>query len=348
MLTRPRTFTLPAAVTGTHANQELARDMIAAWRSDGIFQVTAGVATNARMERTFEAMRRFFGMPLSSKARCANDLGYSGYTSSGQPTSAGEGDFCELFTACRDLPLDDPRVRAQWPCHGPVPWPDEELQQTTAAFLHDLGELGDRLLKLVALGLHLYDLDALTRLTEGGWHHLHAMRLPAASWQTARGIGSHTDYGLLAIGAQDQAGGLEVRPPVEGEQRKRGWRAEESTSGMYEELGPWVAVPPAPQTLTVMPGDLLHFMTEGYLLATPQKVQLGDRERFSLSYFHEPAFTSTVRPLFDPEASESIHYGTHFTGLYMRWYTERAATRRIVRENRLAHLPLLRAARQAA
>jgi isopenicillin N synthase-like dioxygenase len=345
---QPQTFTLPASVTGTHANVDLARDMIAAWRNDGIFQITTGMNQACRLDRAFEASRRFFRMPLSSKARCTNDLTYSGYLAGGGEGLAGESDFSEIFTVCPDLAPDHPQVRAQWPCHGPVPWPDEEYQHTISTTLEDLAVIGDKLLRLLALGLHLYDVEALSRIADGGWHHLHALRLPPASGRSSRGIGSHTDYGLLVIGAQDEVGGLRVRPPVDGEPRKRNWLAGESSAGMYEEHEPWVEVPPAPRALTVMPGDLLQFMTEGFLVATPQKVALSPHERLSLTYFHEPRFDTILRPLFDPEAREAIHYGTHFTNLYMRCYPERSTTRRIVGENRLAHLPERRSARRAA
>ena len=92
-----------------------------------------------RTEAAFEASRRFFRMPMASKARCISDLSYSGYIASGEEMTAGEADYSEIFTVCPDIAADDPRVRAQWPCHGPVPWPDEDYRDGMNAFTGMLG-----------------------------------------------------------------------------------------------------------------------------------------------------------------------------------------------------------------
>jgi isopenicillin N synthase-like dioxygenase len=147
---------------------------------------------------------------------------------------------------------------------------------------------------------------------------------------------------LLVIAAQDDVGGLYIRPPVEGEKRNRNWLPTESSAGMYESEEPWTFVKPVPGVLTVFPGDIMQFMTDGYLLSTPHKVRLNTRERFALAYFHEPDFAACVRPLFQPASSEYIHYGTHFTNMFMRCYPDRITTRRIIDEGRLSVLDLLK------
>ncbi len=118
-------------------------------------------------------------------------------------------------------------------------------------------------------------------------------------------IGAHTDYGLLVIAAQDDVGGLYIRPPVEGETRKRNWLPDESSAGMYENEAPWTFVKPVPNVLTVFPGDIMQFMTGGRLLSTPHKVRLNTRERFALAYFHEPNFQACARPLFEPQSRDT-------------------------------------------
>jgi isopenicillin N synthase-like dioxygenase len=347
-MTDLRTFQLPISVDGSADDLRLAQDMVRAWRTDGIFQVATTPVEHAHTLAAFEASRRFFSMPMSSKARCISDLNYAGYVGSGEEVTAGQADFSEIFTVCKDLPLDDSRVRAQWPCHGPVPWPDELYRQAMVDFMSALGTIGERLLRLTALGLGLPDIDALTSLTRDGWHHMRVLRFPARTESTSRGIGAHTDYGLLVIAAQDEVGGLFVRPPVAGEVRKRNWLPEESSAGMYEDQGPWTFVKPVPQVLTVFPGDILQFMTDGYLLSTPHKVRMNIRERYALAYFHEPNFASSARPLFDDAREERIHYGSHFTNMFMRCYPDRITTQRIHAENRLAHLEGLGGLRRAA
>src|SRR5437868_3117420 len=107
-----RTFGLPDTVSGTDTDIGLARAIIEAWRSDGVFRVPNDRWRGRRIEDAFEASRRFFMTRPDMKARCASDLSYSGYLL----VPGGE-----TFLIGPDLPLDDARVRAQWPCHGPVP-----------------------------------------------------------------------------------------------------------------------------------------------------------------------------------------------------------------------------------
>jgi len=339
-VTTLQTFVLPSDVGGGAADRALADALIAAWRQDGIFQVAIPDAHRGVASRALEASRRFFARPFDEKTGFLNDTGYSGYIASGEEITAGEADFSEIFTVCPDLPEDHPRVRAGWPAHGPVPWPDDAYRDRMRAFMAHAGEIGQVLLRLTALGLGLADIDALARMTDAGWHHMRVLRFPTAdSGNRARGIGAHTDYGLLVIAAQDDVGGLYIRPPVEGEVRKRNWLPGESSAGMYEHEDPWTFVAPVPDVLTVFPGDILQFMTDGRLLSTPHKVKLNTRDRYAIAYFHEPAFDAVARPLFRPDSAESIHYGTHFTNMFMRCYPERATTQRILREDRLRWLP---------
>ncbi|MFI8105785.1 2-oxoglutarate and iron-dependent oxygenase domain-containing protein [Streptomyces sp. NPDC086023] len=336
-----RTFRVPAVVAGTAADEALGRELVRAWRRDGIFQVAADPAQEARTRAALAAARRFFELPRAEKSSLVSDVSYAGYIASGEELTAGEADASEIFTITPDLPPGHPRVRRGWPAHGPVPWPGTGFRCAMEAYLGGVGRLGDRLLRLVALGLGLGPGGAagFGRLTRDGWHHMRVLRFPPGSAGAGRrGIGSHTDYGLLVIAAQDEVGGLFVRPPVPGEARPRNWREDESSAGLWEDEPGWRYVAPAPGVLTVFPGDMLQFLTRGALLSTPHRVRLADRERFTLAYFHEPEFDAVVRPLGAGPGDEAIHYGAHFTRMFMRCYPDRVTTRRILAENRLARL----------
>ncbi|MEU0789379.1 2OG-Fe(II) oxygenase family protein [Amycolatopsis sp. NPDC005961] len=342
-MTALRTFELPDSVSGTTVDRILGRQLVRTWETDGIFQVAATAEQDRTTGEALAASRRFFAGSLPEKAKFVSDLTYSGYIASGEEVTAGEADYSEIFTVCPDVPLADTRVAEGWPCHGPVPWPDEDYRAAMKNYLHEVGEIGEKLLELVALGLGA-DLDQLTWLTRNGWHHMRVLRFPARSATTERGIGAHTDYGLLVIAAQDDVGGLFIRPPVPGEPRNRNWLPEESTAGMYQDEEPWHFVEPEPRVFTVFPGDILQFLTGGRLLSTPHKVRLATRERYTLAYFHEPSFGATVRPLSSEDGSdEYIHYGTHFTNMFTRCYPDRVTTQRIHREERLVTLDRLRA-----
>jgi isopenicillin N synthase-like dioxygenase len=334
------TFELPDSVSGTTVDRILGRQLIRTWETDGIFQVAATAEQDRITGEALAASHQFFARPLLEKAKFVSDLTYSGYIASGEEVTAGEADYSEIFTVCPDVPLTDTRVTEAWPCHGPVPWPDEDYRTAMKNYLHEVGEIGEKLLKLVALGLGV-NMDRLTRLTRDGWHHMRVLRFPARSATTERGIGAHTDYGLLVIAAQDDVGGLSIRPPVPGEARNRNWLPEESTAGMYQDEEPWHFVEPEPGVFTVFPGDILQFLTGGRLLSTPHKVRLATRERYTMAYFHEPSFGAAVRPL--AGGDQCIHYGTHFTNMFTRCYPDRVTTQRINREGRLTTLDRIRA-----
>jgi isopenicillin N synthase-like dioxygenase len=147
----------------------------------------------------------------------------------------------------------------------------------------------------------------------------------------------------LVIAAQDEVGGLFVRPPIEGEDHAN-WK--ESAAGLHENDNKWVYVAPMENVFTVFPGDMMQFLTNSYLPSTPHKVGLNTRDRFAFAYFHEPNFNAICRRL--PEFadgtendSEGIHYGTHFTNMFMRNYPHRVTAQRMIEEHRMDMLPML-------
>jgi isopenicillin N synthase-like dioxygenase len=81
---------------------------------------------------------------------------------------------------------------------------------------------------------------------------------------------------------------------------------------------------------------MMQYLTNDYLPSTPHKVGLNTRERYAFAYFHEPNFSRVIKPLL--EYQDGIHYGTHFTNMFMRNYPQRITTKRIHTENRMSVL----------
>lgn len=105
---------------------------------------------------------------------------------------------------------------------------------------------GEKLLALTFLGLGLKNPETLNRLTEDGWHHMRVLHFPPVNGvngkgNAGRGIGSHTDYGLLVIAWQDEVGGLFIRKPRTGEVYEN-WK--ESAARKFKEDEHWTYVPP--------------------------------------------------------------------------------------------------------
>ena len=88
----------------------------------------------------------------------------------------------------------------------------------------------------------------------------------------------------------------------------------------------------------LFPGDMMQYLTNSYLPSTPHKVGLNTRERYAFAYFHEPSFQAVINPLPEMHSGKTpgdgIHYGTHFTNMFMRNYPERVTSKRLIRENR--------------
>ncbi|MET0236379.1 MAG: MFS transporter [Kibdelosporangium sp.] len=278
-MTDLRTFGLPDHVEGTDADIRLAQEMIRTWQADGLLRISCDRWQARKVEAAFEASRGFFALPDTIKTRCVSDLTYAGY-------SAADG--METFAICPDVPRDDIRVGARWPCHGPVPWPSIEFRRAMRTFLDELGRIGERLLHLIAIGLQLPDFETFTALSEDGWHHMLVQRIP---------VGTRTDisrHGLLVITVHDGA-------------------------------------------LLVSPGEILAFLTSGALAATPLEVGVDQGGQQVMTYFHAPVFDSGMRPVLEP-GDGYIHYGTHFTDVFMRRYPDRITTQRITVEDRLSVL----------
>ncbi|KAG8168526.1 hypothetical protein KVR01_001275 [Diaporthe batatas] len=333
------TFDLPDRVTGSPGDKAMGQAIIKAWKRDGIFQIAMNSNQREIYKYAENASKKFFAKPHNEKAACVDSQSYAGYIASGEEITDGIADYSEIFTVTKDLDLAEHRVAKKWPCHGPCPWPDAEMRDPMKSYMNYLGDSGEKLLALTELGLGVPK-GSLLQYTQDGWHHMRVLRFPPTNktngkGKAGRGIGSHTDYGLLVIAAQDDVGGLFIRPPYQGENYAN-W--EKSAAGMKEDDEGWVYVPPVADTFTVFPGDMMQYMTDSFLPSTPHKVGLNTRDRFAFAYFHEPSFQAVVKPLEGynngQKPQEGIHYGTHFTNMFMRNYPDRITTQRLLAEDR--------------
>lgn len=176
-----QTFILPDKVTRCKGHIEMGMDLINAWRRDGIIQVAMTEAQQKTYQAADTSSRRFFGRKPSEKVKCVDPNSYSGYVGSGEEITNGIADYSEIFTVTKDLKDNDPRAAAQWPCHGPCPWPDQGMKQNIDKYMGDLGEHGDKILQLIELGLDVPE-GSLTNYADDGWHHMRILRY-AWSWR---------------------------------------------------------------------------------------------------------------------------------------------------------------------
>ena len=250
-----------------------------ACEDDGFFYVVGhGIAT-ATLRRLETEARGFFDLPTADKqtiAMARGGVAWRGWFPLCGELTSGRPDSKEGLYLGEELGPDDPRVAAGWPMHGANLWPAAApgLRPAAEAFFDGASAAAAALMQGVSLALGLDDrffarqyLQRPTRL----FRIFNYPPTPPEAW----GVGEHTDYGLLTLLAQDDAGGLEVRA-------RDGWRT----------------APPIPGALICNIGDMLERLTGGRFVSTPHRVvNRSDRARLSFPFFYDPDFAAEMIPI---------------------------------------------------
>jgi polar amino acid transport system ATP-binding protein len=278
-----RTVTLPVIDLAPAARADGVRPVAdaidAACRDLGFFCVVGHGVPQELIDALDHAARAFFAGPLEEKQRIAMARGgraWRGWFALGDELTAGVPDQKEGLYFGTELPPDDPRVREGLPLHGVNLYPEvpAELRELVPAYIDAITEVGRRVLRAMAVGLGLdadwFDRDVLADPIV----LFRIFRYPPtpAGADAAWGVSEHTDYGLLTLLHQDDAGGLEVKGPD-------GWRS----------------VPPVPGSFVVNLGDMLERMTGGTYRSTVHRVRnLSERDRLSFPLFLDPGWDVRV------------------------------------------------------
>ena len=231
--------------------------------------------------------RRFFALSEAERLAIENVRSpqFRGYTRFGHEHTNGRIDLRDQVDIGRELPTrelnpdDPPWLRLR----GPNLWPDEppEFRALTTAWMERLEQLGQSLLRALALALEL-PADTFAAAVSPPEVLLKVIRYltPAGATPgadgTGQGVGAHRDTGFLSLVHQDAVGGLQV---------ERGGRL--------------IDVEPRPGTLVVNIGEMFQLVTRGYYKATVHRVVSPPPgvERISLAYFFNPRLESTLAPV---------------------------------------------------
>jgi isopenicillin N synthase-like dioxygenase len=269
-----------ALVAGSASRLPVAERLGAACRESGFFYVVGHGVDEGLQERLRALSREFFALDVEEKLKVRMAHGgraWRGYFRVGDELTSGKPDQKEGLYFGEEVPADDPRVLAGTPLHGANLFPEKPggLRDAVLEYMAALTGLGHRLMAGLALSLGL---DESYFAEHGMGEPLVLFRIfnypppaDAALW----GVGEHTDYGLLTILLQDDAGGLEVKS------RSR-----------------WVPAPPVPGSFVCNIGDMLDRMTGGLYRSTPHRVRNpAPRDRISFPFFFDPNFFAPVRPI---------------------------------------------------
>src|SRR5262245_29609769 len=267
-------------VAGRPSRSAVAERLGEACRESGFFYVVGHGVDEALQGRLRDLSREFFTQDVETKLRIRMALGgraWRGYFRVGDELTSGKPDQKEGLYFGAELPADHPLVQAGTPLHGPNLFPDDlpGLRETVLDYMAEMTRLGHQLMAGLALSLGLDERYFAERCLGEPLTLFRIFSYPPPRDPELWGVGEHTDYGLLTILKQDDAGGLEVKS------RSR-----------------WVPAPPVPGSFVCNIGDMLDRMTRGVFRSTPHRVRNpAPRDRLSFPFFFDPNFFARVQPI---------------------------------------------------
>ncbi len=269
---------------GESDKREAAQAIAEACKEAGFFYIVNHGVEPAAIADMFAAARTFFDLPLEKKEEVS--LKSSGNRFRGYLPSFHKGDdpnlkenLQEAYQIHTELPPDDPDVLARLPLHGPNPFPSAmpDLKPRMLAYQRKLEQLGQGLLRLMAIGLGLPEthFESYFRKPMPMLRLLHYPPQKPDESGDHIGTRAHTDTGALTILAQDDTGGLEI----------------------LLNSGEWVTAPPVKDAYIVNLGELMKAWTDGIFIATPHRViNRYGQERYSVPYFVNPSYHTSFAP----------------------------------------------------
>ena len=254
-----------------------------ACREHGFFYILGHGVDEGLQERLLHVSRQFFVQALERKLEIRMGLGgraWRGYFPVGGELTSGRPDLKEGLYFGAELDDDHPLVRAGTPMHGRNLFPSRIplFRETVLDYMAAMSALGHRLMEGMALSLGLkasYFADRYTKDPLVLFRIFHYPRDTRPAEEPCWGVGEHTDYGVLTILKQDDAGGLQVKS------RSR-----------------WIAAPPIAGAFLCNIGDMLDRMTGGRYRSTPHRVSSPtERARLSFPFFFDPNFNAEVQSI---------------------------------------------------
>ncbi|HUE88275.1 MAG TPA: 2-oxoglutarate and iron-dependent oxygenase domain-containing protein, partial [Vicinamibacterales bacterium] len=207
---------ISALIAGSEGQQKTAAEIGQACRESGFFYIVGHGVDLALQARLVRLSREFFAQDLDTKLVIRMERGgraWRGYFPVGAELTSGRPDQKEGLYFGEELPADHPLVIAETPMHGPNLFPatPEGFGDCILDYMAALTHVGHRLVAGIALSLALEESYFADRYTGQPLTLFRIFNYPPPPDPTLWGVGEHTDYGLLTILLQDDAGGLEVK-----------------------------------------------------------------------------------------------------------------------------------------
>lgn len=270
------------------AEADAARAIDQACRDIGFFAITGHGVDMELVARLRAVAEDFFARPVAEKLKLARpsqeiSRGYNRLADQAHARSLGGVAPPDLQESLGFGPDDrvppkdagaDPEILRIF--HAPNLWPRDAggMRSAVEAYQREMRALGDRLMRLAAIGLGLGP-DYFARYFEYPSGNLRLNHYPAQADAPMEGqlrCGAHTDYGALTIlWGDDVPGGLEV------DAARAGWIPAAAPSGGF----------------MINIGDLLQYVTGGRWVSTLHRVmnpppQAARQNRHSFAFFYQP------------------------------------------------------------
>jgi isopenicillin N synthase-like dioxygenase len=236
------------------------------------------------IDRAYAELERCFELPMEEKLELRiNDrtVGYipprSTMYVSATVNKNTKKDLNETLTLAREREPDDPAIRAGLRFVGPNQWPAArpEFRAAQLAYQNAIGELGHAMLPLYARALELDPDYFAPFFTEPMWWTRNSHYAPITPEDNQFGIAPHCDHSFITLLPISGVAGLQVMWPD----------------------GQWVDVDPVPDGIVINTGEFLGRWSNGRFLATPHRVIMPDRHRYSMAMFFNPNHDTMAKPL---------------------------------------------------
>lgn len=270
--------------TGNGDRDTVAAQIGQACRECGFFYIVGHGVDNELQQQMEQLSRQFFAQDLETKLKIRMALGgkaWRGYFPVGGELTSGKPDLKEGIYLGAELEENHPLIKANTPMHGRNLFPSNLplFRKTVLDHMAAMTKLGHTLMAGIALSLGLEESYFADRYTADPLILFRIFNYPPNRLlpedERRWGVGEHTDYGVLTILKQDNAGGLQIKSKSR-----------------------WIDAPPVPGSFVCNIGDMLDRMTRGLYRSTPHRVQnQSGRDRLSFPFFFDPNFNVEVRPI---------------------------------------------------
>lgn len=292
------------------AAQEIAATLRYTQENVGFYVVVNHGVPRDVIDHGYAELARFFALPQEEKLRIRiNDktVGYipprSTMYVSATVHKNTKKDLNETITLARERLANDPAILSGVRFVGPNQWPPgrPEFRKAMIAYQNAIAKLGYAMLPLYARALGLPPSYFAPYFTEPMWWTRNSHYAAIEPEHNQFGIAPHCDHSFITLLPISDVSGLEVMWPD----------------------GEWVPVDPVPNGIVINTGEFLARWTNGRFLATPHRVTMPKRDRYSMAMFFNPNHDTLAVPLATCVSAERpAAYEPASMLEYMSWYMD--------------------------